>query len=85
MAVFQELQKKRLIYWQLGKKAAVFDDNIEEILHNTFERIHGLAAIFDLPTTPYICQPNPKHAPKYSDYQHLGRVAEWSVTGEDGE
>lgn len=85
---FSGIAKKEvasLIYWQLGKKAAVFDDNIEEILHNTFERIHGLAAIFDLPTTPYICQPNPKHAPKYSDYQHLGRVAEWSVTGEDGE
>ena len=47
--------------------------------------IHQLAAVFDLPTTPYICQPNPAYAPKYSDYLHLARVAEWSVTEEGGE
>lgn len=75
----------KLIYWQLGKKETVFEENIGEMLVHTFERVHQLAAVFDLPTTPYICQPNPAYAPKYSDYLHLARVAEWSVTEEGGE
>ncbi len=73
-----------LIYWQLGRQEVVINDDIKEILENTFERIRGLAALFDQPSTSYICQPNPKYAPKYSDYLHLARVAEWSVTGEEG-
>ena len=72
-----------LIYWQLGRKEVLVDEDIKEILENTFERIHQLAAIFDLPTTPYISQPNPKYAPKYSDYERLSRVSEWSVIEND--
>ena len=31
--------------------------------------------------TPYIPRPFPKYASKYSDYDHLARVKEWSATG----
>ncbi|MBV9395020.1 MAG: double-strand break repair protein AddB [Methylobacteriaceae bacterium] len=31
--------------------------------------------------TPYIPRPFPKYASKYSDYDHLARVKEWSSTG----
>jgi ATP-dependent helicase/nuclease subunit B len=32
-------------------------------------------------TTPYLPRPFPKYASKYSDYDHLARVKEWSATG----
>jgi ATP-dependent helicase/nuclease subunit B len=31
--------------------------------------------------TPYLPRPFPKYASKYSDYDHLARVKEWSATG----
>lgn len=80
---FSSKEVAAFIYWQLGKKSLCVDTDVDAILQNTFERIHKLIAIFDLPTTPYICQPNPKYAPKYSDYLHLARVAEWSVCDDE--
>jgi ATP-dependent helicase/nuclease subunit B len=29
------------------------------------------------PTTPYLAQPEPERAPRYGDYAHLARLAEW--------
>jgi ATP-dependent helicase/nuclease subunit B len=52
------------------------------------EAVQGLAVLvmkFDDPRTPYRAVPRPEKAPRYSDYEHLARVKEWSVTGEDGE
>jgi ATP-dependent helicase/nuclease subunit B len=40
----------------------------------------GLLALieaFDRETTPYWSQPRPGRAPRYSDYTHLARLAEW--------
>ena len=31
--------------------------------------------------TPYLSRPFPKFAPRFSDYDHLARVKEWSATG----
>lgn len=48
--------------------------------------LESLVRIFDDPTTPYVSQPRPDRAPRYSDYAHLARVAEWSGGGgEDAE
>lgn len=47
----------------------------------------GLAALiaaFDRIETPYLSVPNARFAPRYSDYGHLARIAEWSVAGGDG-
>ena len=85
---FEGIAKKevaKLLYWQPAKKETVVDDAVEEILTNNLEKAHKLIAMFDLPTTPYISQPNPKYAPKYSDYEHLARIAEWKVVEEGGE
>ena len=53
------------------------------------DALDGLAALvraFDDPDTPYRAQPVPEMAPLYGDYQHLARVREWSLSGdEDGE
>jgi ATP-dependent helicase/nuclease subunit B len=43
-----------------------------------------LVAAFDDPATPYEARPAPRYAPRFSDYAHLARVAEWAVLpGED--
>jgi ATP-dependent helicase/nuclease subunit B len=36
-----------------------------------------LVAAFDDPATPYLARPRPAWAPRYSDYAHLARIAEW--------
>ena len=70
-------------YWQLGKKEVVIDKDVEKILEETEQRLKDTINIFDFETTPYVCQPNPKHIPEYSDYEHLARVKEWYVNEED--
>lgn len=68
-----------LIYWQLGKKETAISENMDALLENNYQCLRDLVASFDFETTAYISQPNPKYAPKYSDYEHLSRVKEWSV------
>jgi len=46
--------------------------------------LSDLVAAFDDPATPYRSQPRPGWAPRYSDYLHLARVAEWSAGGGEG-
>lgn len=70
---------EKLIYWQLAKKETVIADNMAELLENNLARIAELVHLFDFVTTAYICRPNPKKLPEYSDYEHLARVREWSV------
>ncbi len=44
----------------------------------------GLAAlvgVFDRLETPYEARPRPDKAPRYSAYEHLARVKEWSAGG----
>ena len=47
----------------------------------------GLAdyiAAFDDPSMPYRSRPRPAFGPRFSDYDHLARVREWSAgPGED--
>ena len=68
-----------LRYWQLSRKEVVISDKIEKILAETEQRLRDLITLFDFETTAYICQPNPKKIPEYSDYEHLARVKEWYV------
>ncbi|MHA1537839.1 MAG: double-strand break repair protein AddB, partial [Alphaproteobacteria bacterium] len=53
------------------------------------EALRGLAALiscFDDEAMPYMARPRPSAAPRYSDYVHLERIAEWSAAAgeEDG-
>jgi ATP-dependent helicase/nuclease subunit B len=43
------------------------------------EGLKRLVAKFDDPATPYACRPRPEMAPRFSDYDHLSRLAEWAV------
>lgn len=88
MGGFTELSAQevaKLIYWQLAKKATVIEENMEELLDNNLLRIAELVHLFDFETTPYLCQPNPKKIPEYSDYEHLARVREWAVQEDNDE
>ncbi|MFO1058875.1 MAG: double-strand break repair protein AddB [Dongiaceae bacterium] len=52
------------------------------------EALAGLAALvaaFDDPATPYEARPAPRYAPRFSDYAHLARIAEWAVLPGDDE
>ena len=73
----------KLIYWQLGRRETVIEENMEDILATTEDHLHKLISVFDFETTPYICHPNPKRIPEYSDYEQLARVKEWSVAEEE--
>lgn len=77
-----EREAGKLIYWQLGRKETIICENMNELLDVSYQRLKDLAAAFDFESTPYISQPNPKYAPKYSDYEHLARIKEWSVQEE---
>ena len=77
---------EKLLYWQLGVKGVEVPLENGKLLADTEEKLKKLIHAFDFDTTPYLARPNPKHLPKYSDYEHLARVKEWSVReDEDGE
>lgn len=75
-------QVDRLIYWKLGEKTVEIKET-QDLLERTAEQIKELVALFDFECTPYLARPNPKHLPKYSDYEHLARVKEWSTEESD--
>jgi ATP-dependent helicase/nuclease subunit B len=41
----------------------------------------ALIAHFDDPGTAYLARPRPAVAPRFSDYDHLARIKEWSAGG----
>ena len=41
--------------------------------------LRALIQDFDNPARPYLSQPHPGAAPRFSDYGQLARVAEWAA------
>ncbi len=76
---------RELSYWRLtgadpaGEERPI-SDSVDDLVDATGARLRALVAAFDRVETPYHSRPrpNPTIAPKYSDYDHLARVAEWS-------
>lgn len=79
----------QLMFWQLkggaegGKSISATDDPMATAAE-ALDGLKGLIRAFDDPATPYEARPHPDHAPRYSDYEHLARVAEWSSGGDSG-
>lgn len=78
-----------LAFWRLsgGREPGSISTAADDAASVAVEAYAGLVALvakFDTPATPYEARPRPDKAPKYSDYEHLARVKEWSVAG-DGE
>ena len=83
-----------MIYWKLsggldpGQSIPLFkkrDAEIANAVLNARERLCDLIDSFDHPNRAYLSRPHPALAPRFSDYQHLARVAEWSAAGEGDE
>ena len=75
-----------LAYWKLsgGRKPAEIRQLQGDAMAAAEKARDGLVRLiaeFDNPGTPYRDRPRPAAAPKFSDYDHLSRVKEWSAGG----
>jgi ATP-dependent helicase/nuclease subunit B len=75
----------KLNYWRLrgsipaGEVSSV-GDNPADLVADAKEGIAALVRLFDDVRTPYESRPRPENAPKFSNYEHLARVKEWSTS-----
>ena len=82
-----------LEYWRLtgadpaGETISPAKDEagLRALIDEAVQGLRRLIARFDDPATPYRAVPWPEKAQRYSDYDHLARVKEWSVAGDAGE
>jgi len=77
-----------LAYWRLhgGEPAAqkmALKAEPHTLAMDAIEGLRTLVAEFDMEATPYRSRPSPSAAPKFSDYEHLARVKEWSAGGDE--
>ena len=78
-----------LEYWRLsggrivGAVSSVGGDNADALAARARAGLVHLIETFDDPATPYESRPRADWAPRYSDYEHLARVKEWSAPGGD--
>ena len=73
-----------LEFWQLcgneaGGKRTILDEAPETAAATALAGLHRLVAAFDRAATGYELRPRPSVAPRYSDYEHLARIKEWSA------
>ncbi len=82
-----------LTYWHLtggfvpGEVKTLFrgdEARVAESVATARRAIATLVGAFDDPAHPYLSQPHPGQAPRFSDYTQLARVAEWAAL-EEGE
>ena len=78
-----------LTYWKLSGgdppgELSVAGADFAELAAEARAGLEQLIAEFDDPETPYMSQPDPSRAPRFSDYTHLARIQEWiAQSGED--
>ena len=81
-----------LLYWRLsggldpGDSVPLYRKNpgsIPDAVIDARDRLCDLIDAFDKPDRPYLSRPHPGLAPRFSDYEQLARVAEWSAAGDD--
>jgi ATP-dependent helicase/nuclease subunit B len=82
------LEAEEALYLKLGgaaggeeKHAGGKGENILELAEQHFVGLQMLLNAFGCEETPYLSRPFPKFVPRFSDYDHLARVKEWSATG----
>lgn len=81
-----------LAYWHLtggfqpGSARLLFKGDaaaIQAAARTAEAKLRDLIAAFDDPARAYLSQPHAGRVPRFSDYAHLARVAEWDLSGED--
>ncbi len=82
------LQTEQAIYLKVGgaaggeeKHAGGKNENIGRLAEQHFAGLKMLLDAFACEDTPYLSVPFPKFVPRFSDYDHLARIKEWSATG----
>jgi ATP-dependent helicase/nuclease subunit B len=82
------LRAEEAIYLKLGgaaggeeKHAGGKGENILALAEHHFAGLRTLLDAFACEDTPYLSRPFPRFVPRFSDYDHLARVKEWSATG----
>ena len=82
------LDAEEALYLKLGgaaggeeKHAGGKGENILDLAERHFAGLKMLLDAFACADTPYQSRPFPKLVPRFSDYDHLARVKEWSATG----
>jgi ATP-dependent helicase/nuclease subunit B len=81
---------KALEFWRLrGAEVAgeikPATDDPAQTANDALDGLKGLVAAYDRIEAPYGSRPNPENAPKFSDYEHLARVKEWSTAAGEGD
>jgi ATP-dependent helicase/nuclease subunit B len=86
------LKTEQAIYLKVGgaaggeeKHAGGKTENIGHLAEQHFAGLKILLDAFGCEDTPYLSLPFPKFAPRFSDYDHLARVKEWSATGSESD
>jgi ATP-dependent helicase/nuclease subunit B len=77
-----------LEYWILkggrsGCDVDVYDKEVADLIAQAEEGLKNLIEKFADPNTPYEAAPKPRYQPRYNDYAHLSRLAEWGRTVDD--
>ena len=80
------------LYLKLGgagggaeRRAGGENADIRKLAEKHFAGLTMLLDAFDHKETPYLSRPFPKFASRFSDYDHLARVKEWAIAGDDEE
>jgi ATP-dependent helicase/nuclease subunit B len=69
-----------LEYWRLtggvpvGQRRPIGEGDPDPLIQSVLARVRALIERFDDPATPYLAEPAPQWAPRFSDYRHLERV-----------
>ena len=77
-----------ITYWRLrgnddGGETRDLKGDPSEFALTALAGLERLVAVFDQQTTPYAARPRSSVAPRFSDYEHLARIREWSAAGAD--
>ncbi len=79
-----------LAYWKLGggknedsNKPAVFNKDLGKLVDEAEVGLRNLVTTFTDPATAYHAVPKPSRSPRFDDYAHLARLAEWGRTEQD--
>ena len=78
-----EMKLLKMAYWQIsgrdegGKIIPI--QSVDEIIDKTQEGFLNLIRFFEQKETAYVACPDLSIKPKYNDYEHLERLAEWST------
>jgi ATP-dependent helicase/nuclease subunit B len=79
-----------LVYWRLTGghvPAQVLDiargEELSDLIAQCRDGLRRRVAAYDTAQMPYLSHPHPGQEPRFADYAHLARVAEWSAAREE--